>query len=96
MLWSGKENIDIWNKFIQDPEYYMLIYHGIDHFIYHEGFTSRYWPRGLIYSRKYGIDARDGWYQPGNNWFKKDAIVCLMNGPTTKQDYIELENDINK
>jgi hypothetical protein len=61
----------------------MLKYHGIDHFIWHEGFTSQYWDRGLIYSKGYGINA-DSWYHPGRDWYKEDAIIQLLNGDLYK------------
>jgi hypothetical protein len=83
MVWNEDENIDIWDKFMEDPEYYMLKYHGIDHFIWWEGFTSQYWDRGLIYSKGYGIDA-DSWYNPGRDWYKEDAIIQLLNGDLYK------------
>jgi hypothetical protein len=95
MVWNEDENIDIWNKFIEDPEYYMLKYRGNDDFMWWEGFTFQYWPKDLIYSRLYGINA-DSWYNPGTNWYLPEAKICLMNGETTKQDYISLEKDINK
>jgi hypothetical protein len=79
MLLNNQDNIDIWNKFMEDPEYYMLTYPGIDHFIWHEGFTSQYWPQGLIYSKGYGINA-DSWYNPGTDWTDPNAIVQLLNG----------------
>ena len=95
MVWKGLECIDIWNKFIEDPEYYMTKYHGIDHFIYHEGFKSDFWKQGKIYSRLFGINA-DSWYNPQKEYFLPAASICLMNGPTTKKDYNRLQNDINK
>lgn len=95
MVWNGLENIDIWNKFMEDPEYYMTKYHGIDHFIFHEGFTSDFWEQGKIYSRLYGIN-EDSWHNPQKEYFLTGAEICLMNGQTTKKDYIRLANDINK
>ena len=83
MVLHGQANVDIWNKFMEDPEYYMLKYPGIDHFIWHEGFTSGFWPQGLIYSKGFGINA-DSWYNPGTDWFKEDAIIQLLNGELYK------------
>ena len=83
MVWNGLENIAIWDKFMEDPEYYMLKYPGIDHFIWHEGFTSQYWPVGLIYSKGFGIDA-NSWYNPGTNWYKEAAIIQMLNGELYK------------
>ena len=83
MVLHNNDNIDIWDKFMEDPEYYMLKYHGIDHFIWHEGFTSQYWEQGLIYSKGFGINA-DSWYNPGSDWCDPDALIQLLNGEVYK------------
>ena len=96
MIWNQNENIHIWESFMKDPERYMHIYLGIDRFLFWEKKTGEWFKELDIYSRRYGINAMNGWY---NIWkrpyYLKDAYICLMNGETTKKDYVELQEDIN-
>lgn len=93
MVWNANENIHIWEHFNSDPEWFMLNYKGIDGFMFHEGVTSQYFEKNLIYSRLFGINA-DSWYNPRASWCLKEALICLMNGPTTQEDYKKLELDL--
>ena len=95
MVWNANENIHIWDHFNTDPEYFMLEYRGIDGFMFHEDLEAEFFKENLIYSRLYGIN-EDSWYNPGTDWYLKEAIICIMNGQTTKEDYIKLQIDINK
>ena len=85
MLWQSNSCTHIWDTFIADPDMYMIKYHGIDRFIYHEISPSNYFPSGIIYSRLYGIDLSD---VPGPYYFP-ESYVCLFNGPTGPSDYDE-------
>jgi hypothetical protein len=97
MVWNQNENIHIWEHFMTDPERFMHKYLGIDRFIFWEELAPKhYFKPYLIYSRLFGIDANNGWYTVwAKPYYVKDAIICLMNGHTTKKDYVELQNDIN-
>lgn len=98
MIWNQNENVHIWDFFIDNPEYYMLKHlYGIDRFLFWERLApNSFFKKYDIYSRRYGISAEDGWYKRSPSYFVKDAFICLMNGQTTKKDYIELKKDINK
>jgi len=97
MIWNQDENTHIWDKFMEDPEWYMLKYLGIDRFIFWEKLTNNFFKELLIYSRLYGINAMNGWYNVWTRaYYHKEAYICLMNGNTSTQDYVELRNDINK
>ena len=84
MLWEGNALADIWNHFIEDPEYYMLKYRGIDRFIYHEGFRTKGFPRGKIYSRLFGFDLDNGGPRIVNgkyDLYQDDSyMICIFNG----------------
>ena len=85
MAWSGDLGY-CWRKFRNNKEKYLKKYNGIDGFLtvecadYMENF-----PRGLIYSRLYGVDA-DECFEPirGNQPFElfhePDYVVCIFNG----------------
>lgn len=97
LIWNQNENIHIWNAFMENPEYYMLKHLGIDRFLFWEKLApNSFFKKYDIYSRLYGISAEEGWYNTADKpYFVKDAFICLMNGQTSKKDYIELQNDIN-
>ncbi|MBI33145.1 MAG: hypothetical protein CMD98_04645 [Gammaproteobacteria bacterium] len=96
MIWNQNENVHIWEHFLQDPEYHMHKYLGIDRFLYWEELTNNFFSEGTIYSRNFGIDAINGWYKPWSQpYFKENGFICLLNGNTTEKDRLELLNDIN-
>ena len=67
MLWKNGMHHNIWHHFENDMDYWMVKYKGMDRFLFHEGFKLNWFPKGLIYSKK---------------WEKPDpkALVCLFNG----------------
>ena len=85
LLWTG-DLTDIWNRFIDDPEFYMMKYKGIDsHLCFDHTEKLNFFPRGEIYSRAYGIDETDYWYTPGSPgpekmYFSELHNVCIFNG----------------
>jgi hypothetical protein len=93
MVWNANENVHIWEHFNSDPEWFMLNYRGIDGFMFHEDLEAEFFKENLIYSRLYGINA-DSWYNPQEAYCLKDAVVCLMNGQTVKEDYKRLKLDL--
>ena len=84
MLWKADNLHCIYDHFIQNEDYYMIKYRGIDRFIVHEGFDVKTFDRGLIYSRLFGFDERNGGVRVHNNKYQlyKDEsyLVCIFNG----------------
>ena len=102
LLWKADCLSYIWDYFNLDPDYYMIKYKGIDRFLFHEGFNLKYFPKGLMYSRLSGVTEVFEEYServlnkvktrmlPYNEidlFYKKDALVCIFNGPTEKWMY---------
>lgn len=83
MLWEADSLCDVWNHFMEDSEYYMLKYRGIDRFIYHEGFKTKGFPRGEIYSRLFGFDLDNGGARVTENgydlYYDKEYTICIFN-----------------
>lgn len=88
MLWYANSLVNIWNYFMENPEYYMMKYTGIDRFLYHEGFPIKHFPKGEIYSRLYGFDLENNGPIITNsdnntlefNLFKDDTYsICIFN-----------------
>lgn len=84
MLWEGDTLAHIWEHFMENPEYHMLKYRGIDRFIYHEGFETKHFPRGEIYSRLFGFDLSNGgpkMTESGYHLYKDESYsICIFNG----------------
>lgn len=85
LIWRG-DLTDIWKTFIEDPEFYMMKYKGIDSYIY---FDHRekidYLPEGEVYSRLYGYDRHNHWNthekpEPDSLYYKEDFNICIFNG----------------
>ena len=78
MSWRGEQNKVIFDKFMEDPDYFMVRYPGTDRYLDHEWFVKTF-PRNVAYSRAYGIDEHT---LPNDGTFFKsnDHIVCLYNG----------------
>lgn len=83
MLWEADGLCDIWNHFSNDPEYYMFKYRGIDRFIYHEGFKTKGFPRGEVYSRLFGFDLDNGGPRATDEgyelYYDKNYSICIFN-----------------
>lgn len=78
MIWKNDLRY-IWNHFMQDPEYYMIKYRGIDGYLYFEHNDSlSYLPRKIVYSRQFGIDEINS----GNKeLYKVESYpICIFNG----------------
>ena len=91
MIWSGNCH-DVWDKFEQDQEYYMLKYNGIDSYLYYDQPDKLLWiPKGEVYSRLYGIDENNYW-QAGtefkNYFYSEKYNICIFNGWRRKPDKI--------
>ena len=94
MLWQG-DLTHVWDNFIEDPEYYMLKYNGIDSFLFYDNPDVLLWfKRGEIYSRLYGIDENNYWRTRDkfiNYFYSKDHNICIFNGwrrKTEKEKYL--------
>lgn len=85
MGWEGNCS-HLWRKFNEDPEYYQTKYNGIDGFLYHECFNElKAFPRGIAYSRLFGIDESDNFRPingnlPSEYFFSDSYPVCIFNG----------------
>jgi len=103
MLWKDNDASHIWEYFDKDPEYYMLKYHGIDRFIFHENIKTSFFNKGLIYSRAHGED-EDSKYKTAyktpiiSNFapydysylhYVPDAKICLYNGPIEYKNWLK-------
>lgn len=73
MMWTDATSI--YNHFNVDPNRYMVIYKGIDRFLWHEGMSVSVLPEGLIYSYRKGASLSDN--EPGK--FRKDYLICLFH-----------------
>jgi len=76
MLWEDATHI--YNKWKEDPDYYMVKYAGDDRFLFHEGFTFEHWAAGEIYSFKF-----DG------NKYKPECSIALLNGQDQFPDLVK-------
>jgi len=85
MAWSGDLSY-LWRKFTKDPEYYLIKYNGIDGFLTHECKSYiKTFPKGLIYSRLFGVDKKNCFEpiddnQPDKLFFREDYTICIFNG----------------
>ncbi len=95
LLWKGGSLSSIWEHFDANADYYMVKYKGIDRFMFHEGFTLKYFPPGLVYSRVYGIDLTT---QPTVIYYSlrlfdiPEVPICIFNGPTVDGMYEPLKH----
>jgi hypothetical protein len=83
MIWKGDLRV-VWETFMQDPEYYVFKYNGIDSFLYFHHFEKLNWLRpGEVYSRLYGYD-ENNYNIAGNDiskrYYKEDFNICIFNG----------------
>ena len=84
MIWQG-DLTNIWQTFVEDPEYYMHKYPGIDSFLYFHHFKKLNWLQpGEVYSRLYGYD-ENNYNTAGSNkvteyFLKPDFNICIFNG----------------
>lgn len=94
MIWTGDQT-HVWNQFIDNPEYYMMKYNGIDGYLYYEhndgiGFI----PRGVVYSRMFGVDEL---LNSGPDLYTMDYPICIFNGWRRETDMSDgkylLDND---
>ena len=53
ITWTPGNHTNIWSKFIENRDYYLRKYKGIDRFIVHEGFDYDKFPQELIQSYKH-------------------------------------------
>jgi len=85
LVWTG-DLTKIWEQFIDEPEYYLLKYKGIDSYLCFDHTEKlNFFPRGEIYSRAYGVDENDYWYTPGSAgpekmFISEDHNICIFNG----------------
>lgn len=70
----------IWDKFFNNPEYYMNKYATDDRFLHFEFEDFNFFPPGWIYSRLNGIGPKDEKIDKPPWYFDPNAKICLMNG----------------
>ena len=86
MIWKGNLT-EIWDSFIDDPEFYIFKYNGIDSFLYfHHNEKINWLPEGAVYSRIYGYD-KNNWYQFNKGmhadhklFYRPEYNICIFNG----------------
>lgn len=86
MLWNSDLS-NIWNKFYENPEYYMMKYKGIDSYLYFNHYKKlNFFPEKIVYSRLYGYDDKNYWdskkhHEPLNGlYYNPDFKICIFNG----------------
>ena len=90
LVWTG-DLTNIWKEFIDDPDYLMTKYMGIDSYLYfHYNDILNYYPKGEIYSRLYGYDENNYWRAKADKlpeflYFKEDYTICIFNGWMRKE-----------
>jgi len=99
LVWTG-DLTEIWKQFIEDPDYYLLKYKGIDSYLcFDHSSKLNFFPRGEIYSRLYGIDESDYWYTygstpgPEKHYYSNNHNICIFNGWKRKRWGGKPEND---
>lgn len=100
MIWKGDMS-SIWNTFIDDPEYYLFKYKGIDSYLNFDHPDKLAWlPKGEIYSRLYGIDDVNHWNpakDPSDRtlregfYFSDTHSICIFNGWKKKRNFFDGE-----
>ena len=80
MIWKG-DCTYIWKEFIDNIDYYLLRYNGIDGYLYYHH-SPNVLPRGEVYSRLFGIDENNCYIigEERKPYFKIDYPVCIFNG----------------
>lgn len=73
MIWTDAKSI--YEYFNRDPNRYMVIYKGIDRFLWHEGMDVNVLPEGLVYSYRKGASLSD--VEIGK--FREEYLVCLFH-----------------
>ena len=90
MLWQGDLSA-IWEDFVDNKDYYIKTYRGIDSVLYNHHIDKINWiPEGHIYSRLYGIDKNRFWNKQkhdgsarkvwDNLFFDENYKMCIFNG----------------
>lgn len=88
MIWNNAD--DIYEHFNKDPQRYMVIYKGIDRFLWHEKLKVNVLPEGLVYSYRRGASLKDD----KKFEFRKDYVICLFHQYPKQTDL--LDNDFVK
>ena len=99
MTWNAEDYYWIWDKFMQDPDWYIVKYYGDDKFLGNEIKNKTTFSYGWIYSRLYGIDEKIPYNDllPINKFFTQkvhfypECKICMFNGPTTDIHYKKYE-----
>lgn len=94
MIWKG-DLTHIWNQFINDAEYYLFKYQGIDRYLYYDHpHTLTFLKKGEVYSRLYGIN-KYKYNRYGFRWklYKTPhPVVCVFDGWMTGRNQM-LDNE---
>lgn len=93
LSWNAEEYYWLWDKFMTDPDWFIIKYYGDDKFLGNEIKEKTTFPREWIYSRLYGSgDNRPNDALTDNNffqyiYFQPEKKICLFNGPTRTEHY---------
>lgn len=76
MAWQVNNN-SAYEHFVQSPDKYMMIYKGIDRFLWNEKVTElQFLPAGRVYSYLYGYSLQDN----QSAVMREKMSVCIYNG----------------
>lgn len=100
LLWKDDLSY-IWDKFIENPDYYMTVHLGIDRWMEKQQISVDYFKEGLIYSRMYGKDLNEN--EPSCYVLRRKGVwewayhfpeylICLFNGDVLDAHYDEFED----
>lgn len=86
MAWENNSLQWIYDKFIQDKDYYTKYYSGLDTFLLHDIQDFTGWDDTVYYSRikgNYSDKPNDGWVKHGDGyfgvWYYPEKKVCIFN-----------------
>jgi hypothetical protein len=95
LIWKAEDYYWVWDKFIENPDYYIIKYTGDDKFLGYEVKNKQTLKKNIVYSRLYGKDEFDFPNQKIkiNNklshgvYFYDTCKICIFNGPTEDIHY---------
>ena len=98
MVWNAEDHHWVWDKFEEDPNWYIMKYYGDDKFLGNEVENKTTFKEGWIYSNLYGIDEKTETNSSvriengrQTTHYYPEKKICLLNGPTNEYYYKPFE-----
>ena len=98
MVWNAGDYHWVWDKFEEDPNWYIMKYYGDDKFLGNEVENKTTFKEGWIYSNLYGIDEKTETNSSvriengrQTTHYYPEKKICLLNGPTNEYYYKPFE-----